>query len=176
MFHHPQRVMSSSSAASSSSSSSSSSSFKNNQRRYRAFSSTSSRVRTDRRTSGAAAATSEGNDKDNIPPNCTRVSVEVKKPLGLILEEDGLGGIRVAEVIEEGNCAKTKLIQAGDKILAISAEIKTRTQDYGGVSVGSGEEMIRLQVQGEKFDTIMAAISSYPSQKTMKIDVLKCQD
>lgn len=125
--------MSSSSAASSSSSSSSSSSFKNNQRRYRAFSSTSSRVRTDRRTSGAAAATSEGNDKDNIPPNCTRVSVEVKKPLGLILEEDGLGGIRVAEVIEEGNCAKTKLIQAGDKILAISAEIKTRTQDYGGV-------------------------------------------
>jgi len=175
MFHHPQRVMSSSSAASSSSSSSSSS-FKNNQRRYRAFSSTSSRVRTDRRTSGAAAATSEGNDKDNIPPNCTRVSVEVKKPLGLILEEDGLGGIRVAEVIEEGNCAKTKLIQAGDKILAISAEIKTRTQDYGGVSVGSGEEMIRLQVQGEKFDTIMAAISSYPSQKTMKIDVLKCQD
>ena len=157
--------MSSSSAASSSSSSSSSSSFKNNQRRYRAFSSTSSRVRTDRRTSGAAAATSEGNDKDNIPPNCTRVSVEVKKPLGLILEEDGLGGIRVAEVIEEGNCAKTKLIQAGDKILAISAEIKTRTQDYGGVSVGSGEEMIRLQVQGEKFDTIMAAISSYPSRK-----------
>ena len=168
--------MSSSSAASSSPSSSSSSSFKNNQRRYRAFSSTSSRVRTDRSTSGAAAATSEGNDKDNIPPNCTRVSVEVKKPLGLILEEDGLGGIRVAEVIEEGNCAKTKLIQAGDKILAISAEIKTRTQDYGGVSVGSGEEMIRLQVQGEKFDTIMAAISSYPSQKTMKIDVLKCQD
>ena len=176
MFHHPQRVMSSSSAASSSSSSSSSSFLKNNQRRYRAFSSTSSRVRTDRRTSGAAAATSEGNDKDNIPPNCTRVSVEVKKPLGLILEEDGLGGIRVAEVIEEGNCAKTKLIRAGDKILAISAEIKTRTQDYGGVSVGSGEEMIRLQVQGEKFDTIMAAISSYPSQKTMKIDVLKCQD
>ena len=176
MSHHPQRVMSSSSAASSSSSSSSSSSFKNNQRRYRAFSSTSSRVRTDRRTSGAAAATSEGNDKDNIPPNCTRVSVEVKKPLGLILEEDGLGGIRVAEVIEEGNCAKTKLIRAGDKILAISAEIKTRTQDYGGVSVGSGEEMICLQVQGEKFDTIMAAISSYPSQKTMKIDVLKCQD
>ena len=166
----------SSSSAASSSSSTSSSSFKNNQRRYRAFSSTSSRVRTDRRTSGAAAATSEGNDKDNIPPNCTRVSVEVKKPLGLILEEDGLGGIRVAEVIEEGNCAKTKLIQAGDKILAISAEIKTRTQDYGGVSVGSGEEMIRLQVQGEKFDTIMAAISSYPSQKTMKIDVLKCQD
>ena len=140
MFHHPQRVMSSSSAASSSSSSSSSSFFKNNQRRYRAFSSTSSRVRTDRRTSGAAAATSEGNDKDNIPPNCTRVSVEVKKPLGLILEEDGLGGIRVAEVIEEGNC-KGEVNQAGDKILAISAEIKTRTQDYGGVSVGS-EEMI----------------------------------
>ena len=62
-----------------------------------------------------------------------------------------------------------RLIRAGDKILAISAEIKTRTQDYGGVSVGSGEEMIRLQVQGEKFDRLWR-VSSYPSQKTMKID------
>lgn len=118
----------------------------------------------------------EGGEQDAIPANCTRVSVEVKKPLGLILEEDGLGGIVVVEVVSEGNSAKTKLIRAGDKILAISAQIKTRAQDYGGVSVGSGEETIRLQVQGEKFDTIMAAISSYPSQKTMKIDVLKCQE
>jgi len=127
----------------------------------------------------ACASSAEGGgegEEDAIPANCTRVSVEVKKPLGLILEEDGLGGIVVVEVVSEGNSAKTKLIRAGDKILAISAQIKTRAQDYGGVSVGSGEEMIRLQVQGEKFDTIMAAISSYPSQKTMKIDVLKCQE
>jgi len=124
----------------------------------------------------SSAEGGEGGEEDAIPANCTRVSVEVKKPLGLILEEDGLGGIVVVEVVSEGNSAKTKLIRAGDKILAISAQIKTRAQDYGGVSVGSGEETIRLQVQGEKFDTIMAAISSYPSQKTMKIDVLKCQE
>ncbi|CAL6345575.1 unnamed protein product [Bathycoccus prasinos] len=132
-----------------------------------------------RRYAACASSPSEGKEgeqDDAIPANCTRVSVEVKKPLGLILEEDGLGGIVVVEVVSEGNSAKTKLIRKGDKILAISAQIKTRTQDYGGVSVGSGEEMIRLQVQGEKFDTIMAAISSYPSQKTMKIDVLKCQE
>ena len=130
-----------------------------------------------RRYAACASTPSEGGEQDDaIPANCTRVSVEVKKPLGLILEEDGLGGIVVVEVVSEGNSAKTKLIRKGDKILAISAQIKTRFQDYGGVSVGSGEEMIRLQVQGEKFDTIMAAISSYPSQKTMKIDVLKCQE
>jgi hypothetical protein len=166
---HQLRVTSSSSATCSSSHRSKNQS----KRRYAACASSKQRY--------AACASSpsegkEGEQDDAIPANCTRVSVEVKKPLGLILEEDGLGGIVVVEVVSEGNSAKTKLIRKGDKILAISAQIKTRTQDYGGVSVGSGEEMIRLQVQGEKFDTIMAAISSYPSQKTMKIDVLKCQE
>ncbi|CAL6350751.1 unnamed protein product [Bathycoccus prasinos] len=158
-YPHQLRVTSSSSATCSSSNRSKNQS----KRRYAACAS-------------SAEGGGEGGEQDAIPANCTRVSVEVKKPLGLILEEDGLGGIVVVEVVFEGNSAKTKLIRKGDKILAISAQIKTRTQDYGGVSVGSGEEMIRLQVQGEKFDTIMAAISSYPSQKTMKIDVLKCQE
>jgi len=158
-YPHQLRVTSSSSATCSSSNRSKNQS----KRRYAACAS-------------SAEGGGEGGEQDAIPANCTRVSVEVKKPLGLILEEDGLGGIVVVEVVSEGNSAKTKLIRKGDKILAISAQIKTRTQDYGGVSVGSGEEMIRLQVQGEKFDTIMAAISSYPSQKTMKIDVLKCQE
>ena len=170
--YHQQRVTSSSSATCSSSS------LKNQSERKRyAF---SSRIVTgvqgqNRSDKIMVVKSSEGEDA-NIPANCSRVSVEVRKPLGLILEEDGLGGIVVVEVVPEGNCAKTKLIQAGDKILAISAQIKTRVQDYGGVSVGSGEEMIRLQVQGEKFDTIMAAIGSYPSQKPMKIDVLKCSE
>jgi hypothetical protein len=166
---HQLRVTSSSSATCSSSHRSKNQS----KRRYAACASSK------RRYAACASSPSEGKEgeqDDAIPANCTRVSVEVKKPLGLILEEDGLGGIVVVEVVSEGNSAKTKLIRKGDKILAISAQIKTRTQDYGGVSVGSGEEMIRLQVQGEKFDTIMAAISSYPSQKTMKIDVLKCQE
>ena len=54
--------------------------------------------------------TSEGKEgeQDDIPANCTRVSVEVKKPLGLIFEEDGLGGIVVVEVVSEGNSAKTR--------------------------------------------------------------------
>jgi hypothetical protein len=159
-YPHQLRVTSSSSATCSSSNRSKNQS----KRRY------------DAACASSAEGGGEGGEQDAIPANCTRVSVEVKKPLGLILEEDGLGGIVVVEVVSEGNSAKTKLIRKGDKILAISAQIKTRTQDYGGVSVGSGEEMIRLQVQGEKFDAIMAAISSYPSQKTMKIDVLKCQE
>jgi C-terminal processing protease CtpA/Prc len=170
--YHQQRVTSSSSATCSSSSS-----LKNQSERKRyAFSSRIvTGVQGQNRSDKMVVKSAEGEDA-NIPANCSRVSVEVRKPLGLILEEDGLGGIVVVEVVPEGNCAKTKLIQAGDKILAISAQIKTRVQDYGGVSVGSGEEMIRLQVQGEKFDTIMAAIGSYPSQKRMKIDVLKCSE
>ena len=129
---HRLRVTSSSSATCSSSHRSKNQS----KRRYAACASSK------RRYAACASSPSEGKEgeqDDAIPANCTRVSVEVKKPLGLILEEDGLGGIVVVEVVSEGNSAKTKLIRKGDKILAISAQIKTRTQDYGGVSVGSGE-------------------------------------
>jgi hypothetical protein len=126
-------------------------------------------------------ATTNSNDsnktEDKIPSNCARITIEAKKPLGLVLEEDGLGGIKIRSINAEGNVAKLygNKIGSGDKVLAISAQVKTRTQVYNEVSVGSGEEIIRLTVQGESFDTVMAAISSYPSQKTMKIDILKCQ-
>ncbi len=38
-----------------------------------------------------------------VPPGCSRYSVELRKPLGLLLEEDRSGGIFVASVVQGGN-------------------------------------------------------------------------
>jgi hypothetical protein len=42
-----------------------------------------------------------GTDDDKPPPGCSRYSVRVKKPLGLVLEEDKQGNIFVAEIVGE---------------------------------------------------------------------------
>ena len=57
------------------------------------------------------------------------------------------------EVVEDGAAFKSGLVSPGDELIATSAVIFNNTKDYGGVSVKSGEEEIRLAVRGESFDT-----------------------
>jgi hypothetical protein len=38
-------------------------------------------------------------EEDKPPPGCSRYEVRIKKPLGLVLEEDKTGKIFVAEII-----------------------------------------------------------------------------
>jgi hypothetical protein len=45
---------------------------------------------------------------------------------------------------------------------------------YGGVSVPKGEETIRFMVKGEKFNTVMTAIGTNPSQRLVTLDFQKC--
>ena len=84
------------------------------------------------------AAATDDNDVDQeeddvkLPPGCSRYSIKVKRPLGLVLEEDKQGNIFVAEVIEDGNAAKTGLVN-GDQLLFVSAVVFNKTNDYGGV-------------------------------------------
>ena len=126
------------------------------------------------------AAATDGNDvdqeedDDKPPPGCSRYSIKVKRPLGLVLEEDKQGNIFVAEVIEDGNAAKTGLVNAGDQLLFVSAVVFNKTNDYGGVQVKAGEETIKFMTRGEKFDTVMAAIGTNPSQRPVTLGFQKC--
>ena len=113
-------------------------------------------------------------DEDKPPAGCTRYSINIKRPLGLVLEEKKEGGIFVGEIVEGGNADKSGLVSVGDELIATSGVVFNSTQDYGGVSVKSGEETVRLAVRGEKFDTIMAAIASNPSQRTVTLEFQKC--
>ena len=42
------------------------------------------------------------------------------------------------------------------------------------MSVKTGEETVRLPVRTERFDTVMAAIASNPSQRTVALEFQKC--
>jgi hypothetical protein len=84
-----------------------------------------------------------------VPKGCSRYPVVLSRPLGLALEEDGKGGIFVAEVREGGNAAQAKVISKGDELISTSAIVCTREAEYQGNIVSSGEQTITLNVQGE---------------------------
>ena len=113
-------------------------------------------------------------DEDKPPAGCTRYSIDIKRPLGLVLEEKKEGGIFVGEIVEGGNADKSGLVSVGDELIATSGVVFNSTQDYGGVSVKKGEETIRFATRGEDFKTVMAAIGTVPSQRLVTLEFQKC--
>jgi hypothetical protein len=73
-----------------------------------------------------------------------------------------------------GNAFKSGLVNVGDKLLAVSAVVFNKTTEYGEVNVRSGEETIKFMTKGERFDTVMAAIQTNPSQRLVTLDLQKC--
>ncbi|CAI7846314.1 unnamed protein product, partial [Closterium sp. NIES-53] len=110
----------------------------------------------------AVAAETASAEDDVPPPGCSRIKVELTRPLGLVLEERA-GGIFVAEVARGGNAEATGLVDAGDQLIATSAIVFDDSDSYGGVVVKKGMRIVRFNVRGEKFDTVMAAIGTHPS-------------
>jgi hypothetical protein len=112
---------------------------------------------------------------DEIPPGCARYSVTLSKPLGLILEQDrDNGSIYVAEVVPEGNADRNGTISAGDILIATSGYTRTTEQKYGEIVVRGGERVVRLLVRGERFETVMAAISSHPATVQVTLEFQRC--
>mmetsp|Transcript_28711 Transcript_28711/g.80821 ORF Transcript_28711/g.80821 Transcript_28711/m.80821 type:complete len:192 (+) Transcript_28711:105-680(+) len=101
----------------------------------------------------------------------TRYSVTLRKPLGLVLEEDKAGNILVAEVVPEGNADKSGVISEGDKLIATSGYVYTTENQYTGNTVRGGEQLVKMTVKGEKFDTVMAAIGSHPGHIKVQLEL-----
>lgn len=114
-------------------------------------------------------------DDDRVPPGCSRYTVELRKPMGVVLEEDKLSNIFVASVTEGGRAAAEGSIGEGDQLLACSGCISTRDSIYGETTVRSGEQVIRLATRGEDFATVMAAIRSHPAGKSVRLEFQRCQ-
>jgi len=73
---------------------------------------------------------------------------------GIAFEEDKFGNIFVDEVLEGGNAYRSGLIEAGDQLIATSAIVYGSEEDYQGVMVRKGMQIIRLNVRGERFETV----------------------
>lgn len=77
---------------------------------------------------------------------------------GIVLEEDKAGNIFVGGLVEDGNAAKSGLVDVGDQLIATSAIVYNDSETYQGVSVRKGMEVVRLSVRGERFETVIAAL------------------
>jgi PDZ domain (Also known as DHR or GLGF). len=93
----------------------------------------------------------------------------------MYLANDANGNIFVEEIVPGGAADKCGLIGVGDRLIATSAIVFNGEMDYVGVSVKKGEEQIRFATRGESFDTVMAAISTWPAPRKMKLEFQRCE-
>lgn len=121
--------------------------------------------------------TSSDSDKvvDFPPVGCTRIKLELNKPLGIAFEEVKPGNIIVVEVVKDGNADKSGLVDIGDQLIATSAIVYDTEDYYQGVKVRKGMQIVRLSVRGEKFETVMAAIGTHPAHVKVALEIQKCQ-
>lgn len=117
----------------------------------------------------------KGQEFDLPPPGCSRVKVELSRPIGLVLEEDRAGNIVVAELVKDGNAEKNGLVDVGDQLIATSAIVYGSVEDYQGVKVRKGMQTVRLNVRGERFETVMAAIGTHPGHMKVTLELQKCE-
>jgi S1-C subfamily serine protease len=133
------------------------------------------RVSPGRLRRGVVVRAEASEDTEPVPPGCARYAVELKKPFGMYLANDANGNIFVEEIVPGGAADKCGLIGVGDRLIATSAIVFNSEMDYGGVSVKKGEEQIRFATRGESFDTVMAAISTWPAPRKMKLEFQRCE-
>jgi len=80
-----------------------------------------------------------------------------------------------SQVLPEGSAAKDGRITVGDELIATSAIVYTREDIYGGVAVKGGQQRVRLQVKGERFETVMSALGTHPGHMAVTLDIQKCR-
>ena len=118
-----------------------------------------------------AAVTSEAvaDEADEDAPGWMMYDVTVRRPLGLVLEENrttpSVGAVLVAECIEGGNGAAAG-IQPGDVLRKCSAVTLKSGPAVDARDQGDPDRpdcafnRVRFDTRGETFDTVMAALGS----------------
>ncbi|KAI7840613.1 hypothetical protein COHA_005635 [Chlorella ohadii] len=125
----------------------------------------------------AAAALASSDSEDRVPPGCSRYTVSLPKPLGLVLEEGKGGrGVYVAEIVAKGNAAEmAPEISVGDELIATNGLTFTTEQVYNDNIVRGGETYVRLNVRNNDFKTVMAAIGSIKPPMKVVLEFQRCE-
>lgn len=88
-------------------------------------------------------------DRPQVPEGCSRYTVELSRPLGLVLEERSSGEIFVGDVPAGGQAAREGMVQAGDLLISVTGVAYTKESSYQGAVVRSGETRVTLNVRNE---------------------------
>jgi len=67
----------------------------------------------------------------------------------MVLEEDGQGGIKVAELKAGGAAEMSGVVSVGDMLISTSGYTWSKESSYGSTTVRSGEAKIILNVKGQ---------------------------
>ncbi|GMH32925.1 hypothetical protein BSKO_00759 [Bryopsis sp. KO-2023] len=119
--------------------------------------------------------TAPSDTKDVVPPGCARYEVALNKPLGMVLEADKENNIFVAEIVPGGNAEISGKISVGDQLISTSGMMYTKGQTYGETFVRGGEKVVQMNVMGESFDAVLAAISSNPVTMGVRLVFQQCE-
>ncbi|CAB1117692.1 unnamed protein product [Ectocarpus sp. CCAP 1310/34] len=71
--------------------------------------------------------------------------VELRKPMGLVLEEDERGNVYIVEIVPGGNASRKKQINVGDKITFVSATFGEEIWSAQGVGLSRVQSAIRIR-------------------------------
>ena len=62
----------------------------------------------------------------------------------------------------------------GDQLISTSGVTYTRTEDYGGVNVRKGQELVQISALGQPFKAVSAAIGSHPASIPVRLTFQRC--
>jgi hypothetical protein len=125
-------------------------------------------------TAPAALTTADFEESAVPPAGCSRYTVNIKKPLGLVLEQDTKTLVlRVAALSPEG-AAERAGVTVGDQLIAVSGITYDKNEAYGEVVVKKGQQRVRMSARGETLRTVGAAIASHPGNWEVTLEFQRC--
>ncbi|CAN0352872.1 unnamed protein product [Ascophyllum nodosum] len=71
--------------------------------------------------------------------------VELRKPIGLVLEEDEQGNVYIVEILPGSNASRNKQVNVGDKIAFVSATFGEEIWSAKGVGLNRVRSAIKLR-------------------------------
>lgn len=91
-------------------------------------------------------------------------NVEIKKPLGIVLEEDEKGNVYVASITPGGNAARTNKVNVGDQVVMCSATFGDEMWSTRGSGLYSVMNAVKVR-QGDSIRLVLENASDSTTKK-----------
>lgn len=114
----------------------------------------------------APTQATEDANSESLGGNERRVTVTIRKPLGMVLAEAKNGAVFIESIDEGGNAAQQGDVRVGDVVRKTSARLLKEGKSGEYAKKGHGGrpyedfEAVMFECDGEDFKTVLAAVRS----------------